>query len=116
MPRNERPVAAASHALGILTLFLGPLVMYFLFKRNASPWLRAHLDEAVNYHILVPIVCILLVVGGILLNSVASTASLIMLLVAVLIFLAATVMTLLAAIWAARGKTYHYPFDVKIVR
>ena len=114
--RNEKIPAAASHALGIPTLFLGPLVMYFVFKRNASPWLRTHLDEAVNYHILIPVVSLLLLILGIFLNERASTAALILLGLSLLIFAAGIVLSIIAAVWAARGKTYHYPLDIKMIR
>lgn len=112
---REKRLAAATHVLGLLTLFVGPLVMYFLFKRKASPWLRAHLDEAINYHILLVAAFILVVVGLVFLAQIdwalTTLAILLLLLVAVHV-----VFGVVAIVQAARGRSYHFPLDVKIVR
>lgn len=112
---REKTLATVTHVLGLLTLFVGPLVMYFLFKRKASPWLRDHLDEAVNYHILLVVAFILVVVGLVFLGQFnwAMTTLLVVLFVLVV---AHVVFGLIAIIWAARGKSYHFPLDVRIVR
>lgn len=114
---REKTIATVTHVLGLFTLFLGPLVMYFVFKRKASPWLRAHLDEAVNYHILLVGVFILLVVLAVVFTTFdLATVALFCFLALGLVFLAHVVFGVIAIIWAARGKRYHFPLDVKIVR
>lgn len=114
---NERKIAAFTHVLGILTLFVGPLVMYFLLRRRASPWLRDHLDEAVNYHILVLAAFILLIVLAVVFTSFGlATVSLLAALLALLVFLASIAFGVVATVKAAGGKAYHFPLDVKIVR
>lgn len=112
---RERTVAWVTHLLGLLTLFLGPLVMYFIFKRKASPWLRAHLDEAVNYHILLVAAFIVVVVALAFLSqfNLAVTILAVVLLVLVLVHV---VFGILAIVQAARGRSFHYPLDVRIVR
>ena len=112
---REKTLATVTHVLGLLTLFVGPLVMYFLFKGRASPWLRDHLDEAINYHILLVAAFILVVVGLAFLSqlTVAVTVLAIVLLVLVAVHV---VFGLVAIVWAARGKPYHFPLDVRIVR
>lgn len=112
---REKTLATVTHVLGLLTLFLGPLVMYFLFKRKASPWLRDHLDEAINYHILLVGAFILVVVGLVFLSQV-TVAVTILAIVLLLLFVVHVVFGLVAIVWAARGKSYHFPLDVKIVR
>lgn len=115
---NERTPAALTHILGILTLFVGPLVMYFALRKRASPWLREHLDESVNYHILVLAAFIVLVGLAVACSQVFNlpTVSLLLAAVAMLIFLASIVFGVVATVKAARGKAYHFPLDVKIVR
>ncbi|MEK6976682.1 MAG: DUF4870 domain-containing protein [Candidatus Thermoplasmatota archaeon] len=114
---REKTVATLTHVLGLVTLFLGPLVMYFVYRRKASPWLRAHLDEAVNYHILVVAAVLLLTVLAVVFTTVnLSTIALVCFLLVFLVITANVVFSVLAIIWAARGKSYHFPLDVKIVR
>jgi uncharacterized Tic20 family protein len=114
---NERTPAIITHVLGILTLFVGPLVMYFALRKKASPWLRDHLDEAVNYHILLVVTAIVLIVAGVFLNSVAASVSLILLVIAVVLILVVNpVFGIVAVVKSAKGKAYHFPLDIKIVK
>lgn len=112
---NEVGKAVLTHVLGLLTLFVGPLVMYFLFRRSASPWLRAHLDEAVNYHILLVVAFVVVVVALAFLSQVTLAVT-ILAIVLLLLVLVHVVFGILAIIQAARGKSFHYPLDIKIVR
>ena len=112
---TERSIAVLTHALGLLTLFVGPLVLHFVFRRRASPWLRAHLDEAVNYHILLLAAAILVVVALAVLSG--STLAVTILAILLLLLVAAhVVFGALAIVQSARGRSFHYPLDVKIVR
>ncbi|MEA3204205.1 MAG: uncharacterized protein QOI63_1885 [Thermoplasmata archaeon] len=114
---NERTPAALTHVLGILTLFVGPLVMYFLLRKKASPWLRDHLDEAVNYHILVLaafVVCIVLAV--VFTNFGFAGMALLVFVLAFALFAASVVFGIVAAWKAAHGKAYHFPLDVKMIK
>lgn len=112
---REKTLATVTHVLGLLTLFLGPLVMYFIFKGKASPWLRDHLDEAINYHILLVVAFVVVVVALAFLSQV-SLAVTILAIVLLLLVVVHVVFGLMAIVWAARGKSYHFPLDVKIVR
>jgi hypothetical protein len=114
---NERSAAAWAHVLGIFTLFVGPLVMYFLLKRKASPWLRAHLDEAVNYHILVLAAFLFLVVLAVVFTKIGfPTVSLLLALVGLLIVAVSVFFGINAARHAGRGDAYHIPLDIRIIR
>lgn len=114
---NERTPAVITHILGILTLFVGPLVMYFAFRKKASPWLRDHLDEAVNYHILVLVAFILLIVLAVVFTTFGlATVSLLLAVLALAIFALSLVFGVVATVKAARGKAYHFPLDLKIVK
>jgi uncharacterized Tic20 family protein len=42
--------------------------------------------------------------------------ALVLMVVAILIFIASIVFGVIASIKAARGKAYHYPLDIKMVR
>jgi uncharacterized Tic20 family protein len=109
---GEKGKAILTHALGLLTFFVGPLVLYFAFRNRASPWLRAHLDESVNYRILETAALVLLVVGLALLPAAVTWLAIVML--AVLVVHA--VFGLMAIVQSARGRPYHFPLDVRIVK
>lgn len=118
-PRNgdERATAVVTHVLGLLTLFLGPLVMYFLFRKKASPWLRAHLDEAVNYHILVVLAVIAFTILAVVFTSFElPVVALLFLILLVVVAAANIVFSLLAIVWAGRGKSFHFPLDIQMIK
>lgn len=112
---REKTLAVVTHVLGLLTLFLGPLVMYFIFKGKASSWLRAHLDEAINYHLLLVGAFILIIVGLLFLSAV-TIATTILAILLLLLVAAHVIFGAIAVIQSARGRSFHYPLDVKIVR
>lgn len=114
MGEGEMWKAVATHVLGILTTFLGPLVLYFAFRKNASPWLREHLDESLNYWILVTVAFILLIVLTIVLGT--SGAVIFVALLAVLVVGVALLFGVISIVKAAMGKPSHYPLNVKMVK
>jgi hypothetical protein len=114
---NEKTPAIVTHILGIFTFFVGPLVMYFAFKRKASPWLRDHLDEAVNYHILVLAAFILLIILAVVFTAFGlPTVSLLVAIVGLLIIALSVVFGVVAVVKAAKGQAYHFPLDIKIIK
>lgn len=111
---SEKGIAIASHALGIVTTFVGPLLVYFVFKGRASPWLREHLDESLNYWILATVAFVALIVAAILLGS--SGAVIYIALLGVLVVGFAMLWGVVSVVKAARGHASHYPLNVKLVR
>lgn len=111
---NEKVIAILTHALGLLTTFLGPLILYFVFRKRASPWLREHLDESVNYWILVTIAFVLLVVLTIFLGT--SGAVIFIAIAAVLVVAVAVLFGVISIVKAAMGKPSHYPLNVKMIK
>jgi uncharacterized Tic20 family protein len=111
---DGKGIAIATHVLGMFTIFLGPLVMYFAFRKNASPWLREHLDEAVNYWILVTFAFIALIVLTLVLGT--SGAAIFVFLLAFIVVLVAYAFGIISAVKAALGKPSHYPLNIKMIK
>jgi uncharacterized Tic20 family protein len=111
---TEKGIAIATHALGLLTTFLGPLVLYLVFRRNSSPWLRGHLDESLNYWIMVTVAFVVLTVLAIVLGS--SGAVIFVALLAVLVVAVAVLFGVVSIVKAALGKPSHYPLNVRLVK
>jgi uncharacterized Tic20 family protein len=85
--------------------FLLPLIIY-LVKRGESPYVSENAREALNFHItlfLAGIVCYILmfVLIGFLLFAVLGVVAL--------------VLMIIAAIRAAEGNVYHYPFILRLI-
>jgi len=110
---NERTWAMLAHLsalIGLVVPFIGivigPLAVW-LARRDESPFVAEHAREALNFNITVligAIVCGLLMlvfVGFLLLTA---------------LFIAWLVMTLVAAIKASEGRTYQYPFSLRLVK
>lgn len=112
---GEAGKAVLTHALGLLTLVLGPLALYFAFRRNASPWLRGHLAGSVNDGLLTFGLFVLALVALVLLSSSGGAVTVIalVLLLVVLLHVAARAMALVQSV---RGRAFHVPLTPPLVR
>jgi uncharacterized protein len=110
---NERTWAMLAHlsalaglVMPLIGIVIGPLVVW-LARRDESPFVAEHAREALNFNITVligAVVCalLMLVFVGFLLGTA--------------LFIAWLVMTLVAAIKASEGRTYQYPFSLRLVK
>lgn len=105
-PADERLWATLAHISVPFFGFIGPLVIYLVFK-DRSPRLKDNAVEALNFSILYSIALILciflsfIVVGLVLLP---------------LVSIAALVFAILGAIAANRGEVYRYPVNWRLVK
>jgi uncharacterized Tic20 family protein len=98
-------MAVLAQALGIVTGFLGPLVIY-LINGEKDPFVRHHAAEALNFQIT-------LLIGYV----VAFVLSLILigLLLLPILFVLGIVFPILAAVAANKGEWYRYPVSIRLV-
>jgi uncharacterized Tic20 family protein len=94
---EQRLLAALAHVLGIVTLFVGPLVMMCTRARR-SPYVRYHIAAALNFQL--TLLAVTVVTLGI--GSVAYTV--------------AWAVALVAAFLALAGTPFRYPFTLRVVR
>ncbi|MFF5110798.1 DUF4870 domain-containing protein [Streptosporangium sp. NPDC000509] len=102
---DDTTMAMLAHLLGLLTSFVGPLVLY-LAKKDESPYARDQAAEALNFQLTVLIayaVCWVLafVFIGFLLMF--------------FLWVGSIVMAIVAALAANRGETYRYPINIRFV-
>ncbi|MGW4638690.1 DUF4870 domain-containing protein [Sphaerisporangium sp. NPDC004334] len=102
---DDTTLAMLAHLLGLLTSFLGPLILY-LVKKDESPYVRDQAAEALNFQITLFIAyavsaVLVLVIIGILLMIVVGIGSLILM--------------IMAAVAANRGENYRYPFNIRFI-
>jgi len=98
-------MAMIAHLLGLLTSFVGPLVLY-LAKKDESPYARDQAAEALNFQLTVLIayvVCWVLafVFIGFLLMF--------------FLWVGSIVMAIVAALAVNRGEAYRYPVNIRFV-
>lgn len=107
VPSEQRTMAMAAHLLGIITLFIGPLIIWLMNKDNPEKaFVTEQAKEALNFQITLTIVYIIgailtLIVIGALLNMAAGLAGL--------------VLAIIAAIKANEGIAYRYPFALRLI-
>jgi uncharacterized Tic20 family protein len=105
---DERLWAAGSHLTGYLTLCLGPLVA-LLVKGGDSPFVRRHAMEALNYQLTFLVFSILLVPIAIVTLGLGALAY-------VLFVLGWVFLPAIAAVAAAIGASWRYPFTWRAVK
>ena len=96
-----------THLLGIITGFVGPLIMYLVKKDESSPFLRHHLLEALNFQLTVTIAY---VVSWVLMFIFIGTLTWMAAGVCALIF------GILAGMAASKGEWYRYPVSIRMVK
>jgi uncharacterized protein len=94
---EQRLLAALAHLLGIVTLFVGPLVMMCTRARRA-PYVRHHIAAALNFQLTLLLVTIVTLGIG----SIA--------------YAVAWAFALVAAFLAVAGSPFRYPFTLRVVR
>ncbi|WP_017587502.1 DUF4870 domain-containing protein [Nocardiopsis ganjiahuensis] len=104
--QDERTMGLITHLLGILTGFLGPLIMY-LIKKDESPFIRDQAAQALNFQLLlligylVSFVLYIIVIGAVL---------------QLVIWVCAIVFGIMGGMAANKGEWYRYPFNVSWVK
>lgn len=102
---DDTTMAMLAHVLGLLTSFVGPLILY-LVKKDESPFVRRQAAEALNFQITVIIAYIV---------SFILTFILIGIILFFAVGIAALVLAIMAALAANRGEDYRYPINIRMV-
>lgn len=101
---QERGMGTLAHILGLITGFLGPLIIYLV--KPEEGFARDQAREALNFQITVMIAVL---AAGLL------SLVLIGLLLLPLIFIADLILCIMAAVAANRGERYRYPFALRLI-
>ncbi|GAA3124657.1 DUF4870 domain-containing protein [Streptosporangium carneum] len=102
---DDATMAMLAHLLGLLTSFIGPLVLY-LAKKDESPYVRAQAAEALNFQLTLMIayvvswVLIFVLIGFLLIF---------------VVWIGSLILMIMAAVAANRGENYRYPMNIRFV-
>jgi uncharacterized protein len=103
---NQKGMAVLSHVLGLITGFLGPLILYLVLEDSKS-FAKEHAREALNFQITL---IIGFIVSGIL------ALILIGILFMVVLGLLDLIFCILAAVAANNEQEYRYPFSIRFIK
>ncbi len=109
---EDRTLAMLCHLLGLLTGFLGPLVLW-LVKKDSSPFVDHHGRESLNFQLTLMLVMFALGIAMFILVFIV-IGFLLMPVIAVIGILA-LVAEILAAVAAQNGEWYRYPCCIRFV-
>ncbi len=110
--QEDRTMAMLAHLLGIVTGFLGALIIW-LVKKDTSPFVDDHGKEALNFQIAVLIVIVAL--GAFSVVTLGIGALLAVPLMGV-VGVANLVFCILAGVAANNGQHYRYPVTIRLIR
>src|ERR1035437_2236674 len=104
-PSEARMWALLANLSGFLFYFIGPLVVYLIYK-DRDPFIRRHAAQALNFQI---IVAIGYVISGVLIFIFVGF------LTGLAIFVCWIIFPIMAAIAANKGESYDYPLIPQMV-
>jgi uncharacterized Tic20 family protein len=98
--------AAIVHLLAIFTSFVGPLIMYLIYKDKpeTSAFLRSHIMNCLNFQL----------IAG--LASIVATFTIVFSFLTLIIWPIAVILEVIALLAANQNKEYKYPIDVQLVK
>ena len=106
IPQDSKNLAMLCHLLGLLTNFLGPLILW-LVKKDDDAFVEEQGKEALNFQITI-------VLAGIVAGATSCIGIGIILIPVVGI--ADIVFSIMACIAASKGKHYRYPVALRLVK
>lgn len=106
VPQNARNMALLCHLLGLLTCFIGPLVIWLL-KKDEHSFIDSQGKEALNFQISVTLASI---AAGIL------TFACIGLFLLPVIGVLDLVLSIIACVKSSQGIDYKYPISIRLIK
>lgn len=102
---DPRTLAMLAHLLGLLTGFVGPLVLY-LVNGDKDPFVRHHASEALNFQITLTIAAV---------GSMIAMIVLIGFLLLPVVILGGIILQIIGAVKANAGEWWRYPVNLRLV-
>jgi hypothetical protein len=107
---EEKTMSLIAHLLGILTWFIGPLIVWLINKDQPNKsFVNYHAKEAVNFQITITIAY---VVAYVLLFVSFG----LLFFMPMLVWMLNVVLCIIAGVSANKGENYRYPFALRLVK
>jgi uncharacterized protein len=109
-PQEQRTLALIAHLLGIVTWFVGPLIIWLISKDDASKGFATdQAKEALNFQITLTIAYVIAFI-----LTVVSLGLLFF--VPTLVWIGNLVFCILGGLKANNGEAYRYPFAIRLIK
>ena len=108
--QEDRAMALIAHLLGIVTFFIGPLVIWLINKDNSSKsFVIDQSKEALNFQITISIIYLVAIVLAIISLG-------LLFFVPTLVWVANLVFCIIGGMKANNGEAYRYPFALRLIK
>ncbi len=108
--QEDRTMALIAHLLGIVTWFVGPLIIWLINKDNSSKaFVIDQSKEALNFQITLTIAYVIAFILTIISLG-------LLFFVPTLIWIGNLVFCILGGVKANNGESYRYPFALRLIR
>lgn len=108
--QEDRTMALIAHLLGIVTFFIGPLVIWLINKDNSSKsFVIDQSKEALNFQITISIIYLVAIVLAIISLG-------LLFFVPTLVWVANLVFCIIGGMKANNGEAYRYPFALRLIK
>ena len=104
---DENNMAMLAHILGIITCFIGPLVLYLTVKDK--PYVVEQTKEALNFQIPIGIGYIVSIIIAVITLGLVSF-------IGYAVWVVSLIFGIIAAMAASKGEHYRYPFAIRLVK
>lgn len=112
----DQSEATVVYVCGVFTP-LFPAILKWAVKKDASPFVKAHITETLNWGITLLLLNIALSVVTMIIASIVPALGMVMSLVSLAIFAGHVYLTLFQGMPAMKqGKAYRYPFALRLVK
>jgi len=104
---NENNLGVLTHILGFFTSFIGPLIMYFLYKDTATEKLKGNIINSLNWQISLIIYIVVSMILSLILIGV----------IGIFVFsILNIIFSILGAVEANKGNVYKYPITINFLK
>jgi uncharacterized Tic20 family protein len=108
--QEDRTMALITHLLGIITCFVGPLIIWLINKDNAGKsFVNDQAKEALNFQITIVIAYVVAYIATLITLG-------LLFFVPMLVALANLILCILAGVKANEGVAYRYPFALRLIK
>lgn len=119
-PSEERTWGMLAHLSSFIAgffgvAFLGPLIVYFMYK-DRSGFVRRHASESLNFQISLIIYAIVGTLGGIVISVLTVGLALLVLIpLAIAAAIGAIVLIIMGCVAGNNGREFRYPLTIRLV-
>ena len=113
--RDEQNMGVLIYILGIVTWFLGPLIIWLL-KKDTSKFVDDQGKEALNWGITLVIAYVALMIAGVVLHHIPFLGTLILVLAHLALFACGVIFNIMGAMACSKGTAYRYPSALRLIK